>query len=159
MELMHIGTFNLSNGDKLLIGDPYYSLGSEFTYVANFCQKGLWEAYIKVDNSGIKQLIAVHQDCRSQVNYLSTSFKPFGDNEAEVSVDSDLMAITDLGVDLLYSEYAEALSLGDSLNEKGAIISNSGVVVDPNYTDGSFPLYLFKDGKTVWGVLIDFDVD
>ena len=150
-EMVHLGDFKVDS-TKLLVGDPCYPLGTKGTYIANYVQDGIWSAYAQCADNRVERLMVLHRDCVSQLKFLSIDLE---DVTAKLDVDSGLMAVQDLSVDMLYDDYLSVLE-EDDFSSYGNIVNNSAVVCSSGWGDGTYPLYCFEDNKVIWGLAVDF---
>ena len=171
IESVTLGTFEVT-GDKLVVSDPCYELGTWCMGMLSNVKPGLWSASIGVVDTGefgkrIAILSAFHQDS-PELQKLKACPAPF-----DVGVDSGQAGIFDLNhfQDESVIEDQELTDFGTRWytfccyqtldGEHHAGLIPFGVVASSGFGDGCYPCYYYTDwgnDTTTWGIIIDFQV-
>lgn len=154
--LEYIGTFSL--GTKVMVSDPCYKLGTWCQGVLENVKSGVWEAYLKMIDTGmwgvrVAELITISSEhCEKHLTIMDEH------QEFEVGVDSGCAGVfdyeyyckshtdEDVNEDWYEKQIIQQFFPGDqSTWQKSVFTESNGVVSNSGYGDGGYDCYVARN--------------
>jgi hypothetical protein len=170
--LKNLGEFEVT-GEKMLVTDPCYELGSDGQLQLENIKNGTWKAvvfkYSKPPEPFYKNrvisLLAYHKDesyygdwkQEKETVFVDSGMMSIGSEDFSVSFPMYKRELTKEEAEFQkFSNYDEVCDLVLESKYSGAICKNGAVVSHSGHGDGSYPVYVLRKNNKICAVAVQF---